>query len=248
MVCVFFTRCPSGSCPLRPPQVLDHTHIRISPATSPANNPPRLSVPGAVFPELSRRLSPGPGRPPPPPPTAFAAALIQSTALRPRSTSSLLIPAISSTLPSRSEPRTTASGESLRRSRIDQGTHPVRVQVRGLIRNHFHSANVDGLLKSIHRACRRQPGCEFGTALRSQVADLVQQRLHALRQILDAGSLHELRSETSRDSSSRTFARARSPVRAVMRRVPAATDSSLTILHNPTCPVLLRCVPPQSSG
>ena len=37
------------------------------------------------------------------------------------------------------------------------------------------------------------------------------------------------------------------PTRAVIRRVPAATDSSPMILKRPTCPTLSRCVPPQSS-
>ncbi len=37
------------------------------------------------------------------------------------------------------------------------------------------------------------------------------------------------------------------PVRAVIRRVPAETDSSPITLNRPTCPTLSRCVPPQSS-
>ena len=37
------------------------------------------------------------------------------------------------------------------------------------------------------------------------------------------------------------------PVSAVIRRVPAETDSSPTILNRPTWPTLSRCVPPQSS-
>ena len=40
---------------------------------------------------------------------------------------------------------------------------------------------------------------------------------------------------------------ARRPVKAVIRRVPAATLSSPMILKMPTRAVLLRCVPPQSS-
>ena len=37
------------------------------------------------------------------------------------------------------------------------------------------------------------------------------------------------------------------PVSAVIRRVPAATLSSPTILNRPTWPLLSRCVPPHSS-
>ena len=48
-------------------------------------------------------------------------------------------------------------------------------------------------------------------------------------------------------SCSRTCSSAAVPVSAVIRRVPADTLSSPTILNRPTWPVLSRCVPPHSS-
>ena len=62
-----------------------------------------------------------------------------------------------------------------------------------------------------------------------------------------AGTLSAAADSARTPSAARNRSMARRPVTAVTRRVPADTLSSPTIFTMPIWPVLVTCVPPQSS-